>query len=86
MSAICWTCAERNTAAARTVRRLHGSRERSRQASCQTTLKEAAGKSVTTIEGLSAKANHPLQVAWKEMGVRNAATAKADRLCKPRNC
>jgi isoquinoline 1-oxidoreductase alpha subunit len=37
--------------------------------SCQTTLKEAAGKSVTTIEGLSAKANHPLQVAWKEMGV-----------------
>jgi isoquinoline 1-oxidoreductase subunit alpha len=37
--------------------------------SCQTTLKAAAGKSVTTIEGLSAKANHPVQVAWKELNV-----------------
>jgi len=37
--------------------------------SCQTTLQAAAGKSVTTIEGLSAKANHPVQVAWKELNV-----------------
>jgi isoquinoline 1-oxidoreductase subunit alpha len=37
--------------------------------SCQTKLSEVAGKTVTTIEGLSPKANHPLQVAWKEMGV-----------------
>jgi isoquinoline 1-oxidoreductase subunit alpha len=37
--------------------------------SCQTKLSEVAGKSVTTIEGLSPKANHPLQVAWKELGV-----------------
>ncbi len=37
--------------------------------SCQTKLGEAAGKSITTIEGLSAKGNHPLQVAWKEVGV-----------------
>jgi isoquinoline 1-oxidoreductase alpha subunit len=37
--------------------------------SCMTPLKAVAGKSVTTIEGLSAKANHPLQVAWKELNV-----------------
>lgn len=32
--------------------------------SCQTTLSEVAGKSVTTIEGLSANSDHPLQKAW----------------------
>jgi len=37
--------------------------------SCQTKLSEASGKSVTTIEGLNAKAAHPVQVAWKELNV-----------------
>ena len=32
--------------------------------SCLTTAKAAAGKKVTTIEGLSADASHPLQKAW----------------------
>ena len=32
--------------------------------SCQTTLSDAAGKKITTIEGLSAKGDHPLQKAW----------------------
>ena len=32
--------------------------------SCQTQLSEVAGKKVTTIEGLSADASHPLQKAW----------------------
>jgi isoquinoline 1-oxidoreductase alpha subunit len=32
--------------------------------SCQISLADVAGKSVTTIEGLSANADHPLQVAW----------------------
>jgi isoquinoline 1-oxidoreductase subunit alpha len=32
--------------------------------SCQTTVQAAAGHSVTTIEGLSAKGDHPLQRAW----------------------
>jgi isoquinoline 1-oxidoreductase alpha subunit len=32
--------------------------------SCQTTLSEVAGKKITTIEGLSAKGDHPLQKAW----------------------
>jgi isoquinoline 1-oxidoreductase alpha subunit len=32
--------------------------------SCVTLLEEVAGKDVTTIEGLSANASHPLQKAW----------------------
>jgi isoquinoline 1-oxidoreductase alpha subunit len=32
--------------------------------SCQTSVSDAAGKKITTIEGLSAKGEHPLQKAW----------------------
>lgn len=32
--------------------------------SCQVTVATAVGKSYTTIEGLSAKGDHPCQVAW----------------------
>ena len=32
--------------------------------SCQTLVSEIAGKKITTIEGLSAKGDHPLQKAW----------------------
>ena len=32
--------------------------------SCQVTASQAAGKQITTIEGLSPDANHPLQRAW----------------------
>ncbi len=32
--------------------------------SCLTTAKAAAGRKVTTVEGLSLASNHPLQVAW----------------------
>jgi isoquinoline 1-oxidoreductase subunit alpha len=32
--------------------------------SCQVQVSELAGKAVTTIEGLSADASHPLQKAW----------------------
>src|SRR5271166_4383526 len=32
--------------------------------SCQTQVSEAAGKSVTTIEGLSETSSHPVQKAW----------------------
>ena len=32
--------------------------------SCQISLSEVAGKSVTTIEGLSPNRNHPVQKAW----------------------
>ena len=32
--------------------------------SCQTSMSEAAGKKVTTIEGLSPNSSHALQIAW----------------------
>ncbi len=37
--------------------------------SCQMTVAEAAGKSFTTIEGLSEKGDHPCQRAWLEEDV-----------------
>jgi isoquinoline 1-oxidoreductase subunit alpha len=37
--------------------------------SCQMQMKEVAGKSVTTIEGLSHNGDHPVQRAWKEINV-----------------
>jgi isoquinoline 1-oxidoreductase alpha subunit len=37
--------------------------------SCVTPLKAAAGKKITTIEGLSANGSHPLQVAWEKHNV-----------------
>lgn len=37
--------------------------------SCQTLLQDVAGRQVTTIEGLSPDASHPLQKAWIEMQV-----------------
>lgn len=37
--------------------------------SCQITIAEAAGKSFTTIEGLSANGDHPCQRAWLEEDV-----------------
>ena len=38
--------------------------EGTRAFSCQTQLSEVAGKSITTIEGLSPNSSHPLQKAW----------------------
>ena len=37
--------------------------------SCQTSLQNAAGKDITTIEGLSKTHDHPLQKAWKQANV-----------------
>ena len=37
--------------------------------SCQTALGDLEGKSVVTIEGLDAQGNHPLQRAWRRVGV-----------------
>src|SRR5688572_28853912 len=36
---------------------------------CQIPASAAAGKQVTTIEGLSKDSSHPVQVAWTEVGV-----------------
>lgn len=37
--------------------------------SCQTPMSAVTGKSITTIEGLDPKGQHPLQVAWRDQGV-----------------
>lgn len=37
--------------------------------SCQMTVGEAAGKAVTTIEGLSETGDHRVQAAWRELNV-----------------
>ena len=37
--------------------------------SCVTPISSVAGKSITTIEGLSADATHPVQQAWLELDV-----------------
>jgi isoquinoline 1-oxidoreductase alpha subunit len=37
--------------------------------SCVFPVSAAAGKSVTTIEGLSEDGNHPVQIAWRELNV-----------------
>ena len=36
---------------------------------CRTPMAAVADKKVTTIEGLDAKGQHPLQVAWRDLGV-----------------
>ena len=36
---------------------------------CQTPMSAAAGRKVTTIEGLDPNGTHPLQVAWRDQGV-----------------
>lgn len=37
--------------------------------SCQLTLSDVDGKSVTTIEGLHPEGEHPVQVAWRDLNV-----------------
>ncbi|HEY2093659.1 MAG TPA: (2Fe-2S)-binding protein [Thermoanaerobaculia bacterium] len=45
--------------------------------SCQTTVTEAAGKTFTTIEGLSADGNHPCQRAWIDEDVSQCGYCQA---------
>src|SRR5581483_6881266 len=46
------------------VRRLHRAREGAPTRSCVTPVSAVAGRKITTIEGLSPAADHPLQKAW----------------------
>jgi isoquinoline 1-oxidoreductase subunit alpha len=36
---------------------------------CMTPMSAVAGRKITTIEGLDARGQHPLQVAWRDQGV-----------------
>ncbi len=48
--------------------------------SCQTTLGEAAGKTVTTIEGLSADGDHAVQKAWRKINVPQCGFCQAGQI------
>ena len=48
--------------------------------SCQTPVSLADGAHVVTIEGLSAKGDHPLQQAWVELGVPQCGYCQAGQI------
>jgi isoquinoline 1-oxidoreductase alpha subunit len=48
--------------------------------SCITPVSAVAGKAVTTIEGLSPNANHPLQQAWLEFDVPQCGYCQAGQI------
>jgi isoquinoline 1-oxidoreductase alpha subunit len=48
--------------------------------SCLTTVKQADGKRVTTIEGLSADGSHPLQIAWLDNNVPQCGYCQAGQI------
>jgi len=47
---------------------------------CQTPLSDAAGKAVTTIEGLSPDGSHPVQVAWRDLNVAQCGYCQAGQI------
>ncbi len=48
--------------------------------SCLTTVEQADGKQVTTIEGLSADGSHPLQIAWLDNNVPQCGYCQAGQI------
>jgi isoquinoline 1-oxidoreductase alpha subunit len=48
--------------------------------SCVTPVRRAAGRNVTTIEGLSTDGSHPLQKAWVELGVPQCGFCQAGQI------
>jgi isoquinoline 1-oxidoreductase alpha subunit len=48
--------------------------------SCVTPMRRAAGRAVTTIEGLSPDGNHPLQRAWCELAVPQCGYCQAGQI------
>jgi isoquinoline 1-oxidoreductase subunit alpha len=48
--------------------------------SCITPMKSVAGTKIVTIEGLSAKGDHPLQKAWKELNVPQCGYCQSGQL------
>lgn len=48
--------------------------------SCLTTVAETAGKTVTTIEGLSEDGEHPVQKAWRELSVPQCGFCQAGQI------
>lgn len=48
--------------------------------SCATSVSDAVGVEITTIEGLSAKGTHPLQRAWQEVDVSQCGYCQSGQL------
>ncbi|MEQ1719384.1 MAG: (2Fe-2S)-binding protein [Hyphomicrobium sp.] len=48
--------------------------------SCMMTLGEVTGKAVTTIEGLSADGEHPVQKAWRQVSVPQCGFCQAGQI------
>ncbi len=48
--------------------------------SCNTTVSDANGKSITTIEGLDPEGNHPLQKAWRALNVPQCGFCQAGQI------
>ena len=47
---------------------------------CQTRVSAAAGRAITTIEGLSADGTHPVQLAWQELDVPQCGYCQAGQI------
>jgi isoquinoline 1-oxidoreductase alpha subunit len=47
---------------------------------CQTTVGDAAGATVTTIEGLSTNGMHPVQLAWRTLNVPQCGYCQAGQI------
>jgi isoquinoline 1-oxidoreductase subunit alpha len=54
--------------------------------SCQTLVSDAVGKKITTIEGLSAKGDHPLQKAWIAEQVPQCGYCQSGQTCRQPRC
>jgi len=48
--------------------------------SCQTTVDDVAGKSITTIEGLDPDGNHSVQKAWRDLDVPQCGFCQAGQI------
>jgi len=48
--------------------------------SCTTTISSAAGKRITTLEGLSEDGTHPVQIAWQEIDVPQCGYCQAGQI------
>lgn len=49
---------------------------------CVVRLEEAAGKKITTIEGLDPDGNHPVQKAWAQLGVPQCGYCQAGQIMR----
>jgi isoquinoline 1-oxidoreductase alpha subunit len=47
---------------------------------CGIQMSEVAGKKIVTIEGLDANGNHPVQVAWRNIGVPQCGYCQAGQI------